>query len=278
MSSQDLSQLFFNCLGNLERSQTSGSWQMSHFSRRARKKILLMTDLPVSLWCLVILWRLFWESLKNTWKTMKSLVTTNLDSYLTNRTFLLIISFYAQHCQQVKGRDCPTLLCTGETSCWALDASLGATIQERYKAIRDHPKKGCEDREGPIDQGVWGVPEIPGFAQPLVGSIVTISRASPVLKYTSPVSPVAASLLLLFSPGSVGFFPLANLVCVASAWCRTQVEHLPASKLNHLQNKITGKVDSLANRDEWFQPQISLPLKLSEYFFPSQDRSLVRCL
>jgi len=38
------------------------SWQtLSQFSGRVRKKILLITGLPVSLQCLIKLERLFWE-------------------------------------------------------------------------------------------------------------------------------------------------------------------------------------------------------------------------
>lgn len=38
----------------LERSQTTGSWQMlSQFSRRERRKTLVVTGLSVSLWCLM---------------------------------------------------------------------------------------------------------------------------------------------------------------------------------------------------------------------------------
>jgi len=47
----------------------------------------------------------------------------------------------------------------------------------------------------------------------LIGSI---SRVSSVLKYTFPVSPTAASLLLLFYPGSAEFFLLAYCTHVAS--------------------------------------------------------------
>jgi len=50
MSSRDFSQLLFSGPGNLVRSQSTGNWQMmSQFSRRARKKIPVITDLLVSL-------------------------------------------------------------------------------------------------------------------------------------------------------------------------------------------------------------------------------------
>jgi len=62
-----LSPLFFNGLGILERSQSTGSWQMlAQFSRRVRRKTLVITGLSVSLQCLVKLWRgLFWGLLKS---------------------------------------------------------------------------------------------------------------------------------------------------------------------------------------------------------------------
>lgn len=50
----------------------------------------------------------------------------------------------------------------------------------------------------------------------------------------------ASSLLLLHSlSGSAGvYFPLGHCACTDSALYRAQVEHLPASKLSHLENKI----------------------------------------
>lgn len=72
MSSWDLSQLFYNDLG-------TGNWLTSfQFSRRARRKTLVSTDLSISLQGLAKLWRvLLWESLTNTWKTAQSRVTAN---------------------------------------------------------------------------------------------------------------------------------------------------------------------------------------------------------
>lgn len=81
MSSSDLPQLFFNSLGNLVRFHYTGSWQTFQFARRARKKTLVTTGLTVLLQYLLELWRkLFWELLKNTWKTMQSLVIANMGS------------------------------------------------------------------------------------------------------------------------------------------------------------------------------------------------------
>ncbi|KAK4830736.1 LOW QUALITY PROTEIN: hypothetical protein QYF61_013186 [Mycteria americana] len=58
MSSGDLSPLFVNSLGSLERSQPTRSWQMlSQFSRKVRRKILVITGMSVSLQWLVKLWR-----------------------------------------------------------------------------------------------------------------------------------------------------------------------------------------------------------------------------
>lgn len=75
----NLSQLFFNSLGNLERSQSTGSWRKSQFSGRKRNKLLVITDLSVSFQCLAKLWRwFFWKLLKNAWKTMQLLVTVNM--------------------------------------------------------------------------------------------------------------------------------------------------------------------------------------------------------
>lgn len=49
----------------------------------------------------------------------------------------------------------------------------------------------------------------------------------------------ASSLLFHSLPGSAGvYFPLGRCVCMDSALYRAQVEHLPASKLSHLENKI----------------------------------------
>jgi len=68
-------------VGNLERSQLTESLQMFQFSRRARRKTLVIKGLSFFLGCLAKLGRgLFWELLKNTWKTMQSLVITNAGS------------------------------------------------------------------------------------------------------------------------------------------------------------------------------------------------------
>lgn len=47
-----ISQLFFNGLGNLRSSQLIGNWQTSQFSRRVRKKKLVITGLSASIRCL----------------------------------------------------------------------------------------------------------------------------------------------------------------------------------------------------------------------------------
>lgn len=47
-----ISQLFFNGLGNLRSSQLIGNWQTSQFSRRVRKKTLVITGLSASIRCL----------------------------------------------------------------------------------------------------------------------------------------------------------------------------------------------------------------------------------
>lgn len=61
----ETSQLFFNRLGNLERTLLSGSWQtLPQVSVRARVKLLIITILSVSLQYLAKLWRLFWELLE----------------------------------------------------------------------------------------------------------------------------------------------------------------------------------------------------------------------
>lgn len=77
----DLTQLFFNGLGNLRSSQLTGSWQTSQFSRRVRKKTLVITGLSASIQCLAKLqtW-LLEELLENTQKTMHSLATANTGS------------------------------------------------------------------------------------------------------------------------------------------------------------------------------------------------------
>lgn len=72
------SQLFSKGLGNLDSSQLTGSWQMFQFSRRGRKKILIVTDPTDSLQCLV---KLCWELLKNTWRAMLTLDTANMGSW-----------------------------------------------------------------------------------------------------------------------------------------------------------------------------------------------------
>lgn len=69
---RDLSQLVFNNLGNLERSQPTGK-HGTNFP--VRKNTFMSIGLSVSLKCLVKLWkRLLCELLKNTWKTTQSLV------------------------------------------------------------------------------------------------------------------------------------------------------------------------------------------------------------
>ena len=59
------------------------------------------------------------------------------------------------------GRGCPlcSALCgfTSSSGC-----SLGATVQEGHKAVREHPKEGHKDGEGSIQC----MAEAPGFAQP----------------------------------------------------------------------------------------------------------------
>lgn len=69
--SQGLFQGFFNDLGNLARSQSTEHWPvLAQYSRRAGRMTLKTTGLSVSRQCLVKLWtRLFWELLKNTWRT-----------------------------------------------------------------------------------------------------------------------------------------------------------------------------------------------------------------
>lgn len=69
ISSQDLSQWFFNDLGNLGRSQSTGHWLMlAQYSRRVGRMTLKTTGLSVSYQCVVKLWtRLFWSY----WKTLK---------------------------------------------------------------------------------------------------------------------------------------------------------------------------------------------------------------
>lgn len=73
----------------LENSQLTGSWQMSQFSRRVRKKTLVITGLSVLLQCLVILWRLSWELLKNTWKIMLRSLPTWANEGKVRLNFLL---------------------------------------------------------------------------------------------------------------------------------------------------------------------------------------------
>ena len=73
--------IIFQQSGSLERSPSTRSQQMSQFSRRARKKTLVITGLSVSLQCLVKLWRrLPWELLKNIWETMQSSVKASMGS------------------------------------------------------------------------------------------------------------------------------------------------------------------------------------------------------
>lgn len=57
------------------------NWQLANtVTGRVRKETLVFTGLPASLQHLVILWKLFWELLKNTLMTMQSLVTVNTRS------------------------------------------------------------------------------------------------------------------------------------------------------------------------------------------------------
>lgn len=67
ISLQDLSQLFFDGLGNLETYQLPGSWlTLFQFTRRAKRKTLVITGLLLLLQCLVKSWRKScWELLKN---------------------------------------------------------------------------------------------------------------------------------------------------------------------------------------------------------------------
>ena len=99
MSSWDLSQLFYNGLGNLQRSQLTGNWlTLFQFSRGARRKTLVTTDLSVSLQCLAKLWRvLLWELLTNTWKTTQSRIAANMGlqgKVLFNKRNVLLWSAY----------------------------------------------------------------------------------------------------------------------------------------------------------------------------------------
>jgi len=61
--------------------------------------------------------------------------------------------------QPGQGGAAPSVLCglTSSTGC-----SLGATVQEGHKAVREHPKEGQKDGEGSIQC----LAEAPGFAQP----------------------------------------------------------------------------------------------------------------
>lgn len=60
-----------------------------------------------------------------------------------------------------------SLCCTlGVASLWVLCAVLGATIQERYKAIREHPKEAHRDNEGPWGGAMCAVPELTWLGQP----------------------------------------------------------------------------------------------------------------
>ena len=110
------------------------------------------------------------------------------------------------------------------------------------------------------------------LAVDLIGSA---NRVSPALRCTFPLSPTAASLLLLFSPGSSGFFPLAHCTHTVNAWYRAQVEHLLAK---HVFAKTRSTKSALSTKQEIcsLQPQIPVPLKLPKYFVPSQDHSSVR--
>ena len=70
------------------------------------------------------------------------------------------------HCQLVKGRDCPTLRCSGEASPQPMCEVLGATVQKGQKTIWEWPKESYIDGEGSGGQNVWGAAEIAGFVQP----------------------------------------------------------------------------------------------------------------
>lgn len=77
----------------------------------------------------------------------------------------------------------------------------------------------------------------------LIGSA---SRASPASKCTFPLFSTTASLLLLFSPGSAGYFPLALCTHVANAWYKAQEEHLLAKQVLAKQDKLARLASSLA--------------------------------
>lgn len=72
MSLWDLSQLFFKHLVNpLDLGEVPVNWKLANtVTGRVRKEILVITGLSASLQHLAILWKLFWELLKNTLKTL----------------------------------------------------------------------------------------------------------------------------------------------------------------------------------------------------------------
>ena len=65
-----------------------------------------------------------------------------------------------------------------------------------------------------------------------------------------------------------GVFSLACHIHVASAWCRAQVDHLPASKLNCLQNKIIARLTPYL-----FVAANTTSLKTVRSFVPTQVHS-----
>lgn len=91
------------------------------------------------------------------------------------------------------------------------------------------------------------------------------------------LSPTAGSLLLWFSPGSAGFVPLHAVL----TWpmCDTEPKRNTCLQNKSAKTRPATKVSSL-NKTRYLQlqTQISVPLKLSGYFVPSQDHSLVRDL
>lgn len=56
-------------------------------------------------------------------------------------------------------------LCSGAASHWVLCLVLGTIIQGRSKAIKEHPDEDNQDGERPQDQDLWGMIEVPLFAQ-----------------------------------------------------------------------------------------------------------------
>lgn len=56
--------------------------------------------------------------------------------------------YQAQHCQESLSREVIILLCTAVASPQIWCADLGATIQEGYKTVRQHPEERYGDSEG----------------------------------------------------------------------------------------------------------------------------------